>query len=239
MSRDRSDPRISITKFAEYLVTTASGRRRSILTDQRFPPAFKATKFRAAYGAITNILVRGGDPDLVDEQVAAWRGQAPKSRFQAECLALCFDGLMAFQAILRGGALAHLTFAPGLADARVELGGVAISVRPEVLVAGPEAGAVKFYLSKTNPLTKDERGRLGSAGFAAAALHLWADEAFGGAAPERCLVVDVFAGEVYEAPVRNATRRRHMLAACEEIAAVWPSLSSPPTARPSASRSSP
>jgi len=121
----------------------------------------------------------------------------------------------------------------------VELGGVAISVRPEVLVAGPEAGAVKFYLSKTNPLTKDERGRLGSAGFAAAALHLWADEAFGGAAPERCLVVDVFAGEVYEAPVRNATRRRHMLAACEEIAAVWPSLSSPPTARPSASRSSP
>jgi len=234
MSRDRSDPRISITKFAEYLVTITSARRRSILTDQRFPPAFKATKFRAAYGPITDILVGGGDPELVDQQIAAWRRQKPVSKFQAECLALCIDGLTALKKVLQSGALKGLTFAPGLADAHVELGGVKISVRPEVLIAGPEIGAVKIYLSKTNPLIKDGVGKLGSAGFAAAALHLWAEEAFGGAPAERCLVVDVFACEVYRAPSRNATRRRHMLAACEEIAAVWPSLKSPPTAPPPA-----
>jgi len=232
MSRDRLNPRISITKFAEYLVTITSGRRRSILTDQRFPPAFKATKFRAAYAPITDILVRGGDPDLVDDQIAVWRRQKPKSKFQAECLALCIDGLAAFKAILRGGSLKNLTFAPGIVDAHVELGGVKISVRPEALIGGPEIGAVKIYLSKTNPLTKDGQGKLGSASFAAAALHLWAEETFGSALAERCLIVDVFAGEVYKAPSRNATRRKHMLAACEEIAAVWSSLKSPPAAPP-------
>jgi hypothetical protein len=230
MSRDRSDPRISITKFAEYLVTTTPGRRRSILTDQRFPPAFKATKFRAAYAPIADILVRGGDPELVDEQIAIWRRQKPASKFQAECLALCIDALTALKAILERGALMQFSFAPGLPEAHIELGGVKVSVRPEALIGGPEIGAVKIYLSKTNPLTKDGKGKLGSAGFAGAALHLWAEEAFGNALPERCLVVDVFAGEVYKAPSRNAIRRKHMLAACEEITAVWPWLKSPPAA---------
>jgi len=72
MSRNRPNPRISITKLAEYMVATPS-RRRSILRDQRYPPAFKAAKFRAAYAAIADVLVRGGDPHLIDAQIAAWR----------------------------------------------------------------------------------------------------------------------------------------------------------------------
>lgn len=232
MSRDRSDPRMSITKFAEYLVTPTPGRRQSILTDQRFPPAFKAAKFRAAYAAIADVLVRGGDPELVDAQIAVWRKQTPAKEFQAECLALCIDALAAFKKLLLKGAFKKLTLTPGLSEAYVDLGGVSLSVRPDVLIGGPEIGAVKICLSKTNPLTQDARGKPGSASYAAAVLHFWAEKEFGGAPPERCLVVDVFAGEVYKASSRNATRRKHMLAACHEIVAVWPWLQRPAGAPP-------
>ena len=237
MSRDRSQPRISITKFAEYLDRPTPIRRNSILVDQRFPPAFKAAKFRGAYPVIADVLVRGGDLDLLDRQIAIWRKQTPTSVFKADCLALCIDALAALKKIIQRGDLSAFSFAPGLPEASFELGGVELSVRPEALIAGPEIGAVKIYLSKTNPLTKDGPGRLGSAGFAAAALHLWADTTFGNVASDRCLVIDVFAGEVYEAPRRNVTRRKHMVIACEEIAAVWPSLRPPPrAAAPAASR---
>jgi hypothetical protein len=231
MSRDRERPRISITKLAEYLDRPTPMRRNSILVDQRFPRAFKAAKFRDAFPVIVDVLVRGGDLDLLDRQIAAWRKQTPTSEFKAECLALCIDALAAFKKLVEHGALRAFSFAPGLSDASLELGGVELSVRPEALIAGPEVGAVKIYLAKTNPLTKDGTGRLGSASFAAAALHLWAEKTFGNVAPERCLVVDVFAGEVYEAPRRHTTRRKHMLIACEEIAAVWPSLKRPPRAQ--------
>lgn len=226
---------MSITKFAEYLVTPTPGRRQSILTDQRFPPVFKAAKFRAAYAAIADVLVRGGDPELVDAQIADWRKQRPAKEFQAECLALCIDALAAFKKLLLKGAFKKLTFTPGLSEAYAELGGVSLSVRPDVLIGGPEIGAIKIYLSKTNPLTQDARGKPGSASYAAAMLHLWAEKEFGGAPPERCLVVDVLAGEVYKASSRNATRRKHVLAACQEILAVWPWLQRPAGAPPPAS----
>lgn len=176
--------------------------------------------------------VRGGDPELVDAQIAVWRKQTPAKEFQAECLALCIDALAAFKKLLLMGAFKKLTFTPGLSEAYVELGGVSLSVRPDVLIGGPEIGAVKIYLSKTNPLTQDARGKPGTASYAAAVLHLWAEKEFGGAPPERCLVVDVFAGEVYKASSRNATRRKHMLAACQEIVAVWPWLQRPAGAPP-------
>jgi hypothetical protein len=230
MSRDRLRPRISITKFAEYLDRPTPVRRNAILVDQRFPRAIKAAKFRAAFPVIVDALLRGGDLDLIDRQIAIWRKQAPTSGFKAECLTLCIDALAAFKKIVERGDLGAFSFAPGLREASFELGGVELSVRPEALVAGPEIGAVKVYLAKTTPLTKDGPGRLGSAGFAAAALHLWAERTFGTVEPRRCLVIDVFDGEVYDAPRRHATRRKHMVIACEEIAAVWPSLKPPSSA---------
>jgi len=156
----------------------------------------------------------------------------PTTAFQADCLALCIDAIAAFKALIVQGTFGGISFARGLAEAYVELGGVDLSVRPDVLIEGPEIGAAKIYLSKTAPLTKDAKGKPGSASFASAALHLWAEHQSGSAAAERCLVVDVFAGEVYAAPARNATRREHLEAACEEIAAMWSAIKKPPEAPP-------
>jgi hypothetical protein len=231
MSRDRQTPRISITKLAEYMVASPS-RRRSILRDQRYPSAFIAAKFREAYAAISDVLVRGGDPRMIDAQIATWRSQTPTSTFNAECLALCIDALTAFKALMAKGAFQGLSFTNGITEAYLELGGVQLSARPEALIEGPEIGAVKIYLSKTVPLTKEEKNRPGSGSFAAAALHLWAEQHFGSARPDRCLVVDVFAGEVYVASAHNVKKRANLTAACEEIAAVWGAIKRPPGAPP-------
>lgn len=233
MSRDRSNPRMSITKFAEYVIASPR-RRRSILRDQRFPPAFKAATFREAYPAIADVLIRGGDPDLVDAQLGIWRKRKPTTEFTARCLAHCIDALTAFRALLVKRAFKKFSFALGMSEAYVDLGGVSLSARPEALVRGPEVGAIKIYLSKTMPFTEDAKGKPGSASYAAAALHLWAETEFGGAQAERCLVVDVFAGQLHTAPVRNISRREDMEAACEEIVAGWATIKEPPAWPPAA-----
>jgi hypothetical protein len=217
---------MSITKLAEYVIASPR-RRRSILRDQRYPPAFKAATFREAYPAIADVLIRGGDLDLIDAQLGIWRKRKPTTEFTSRCLAHCIDALTAFKALLAKGAFKKCSFVGGMSEAYVELGGVSLSVRPEALVRGPEVGAVKIYLSKTMPFTRDAKGKPGSASYAAAALHLWAETELGGALAERCLVVDVFAGELYTAPIRNISRREDMEAACEEIVAGWATIKEP------------
>jgi hypothetical protein len=218
MSRTRPNPRISITKLAEYMVANPA-RRRSIVRDQKYPPTFKAAKFRDAYRAITEVLLSGGGASEVDVHIAALEKSAPKNPFGAECRRLCIDALVAFKKFSLKGAFNGFAFAPGMTKAYVELGGVDVSARPDVLITG--SGALKIYLAKTTPLTKDMRSKPGSASYAPAALHLWAETAFGTASHEQCLVADVFAGEVYDAPARHSTRRHDLEAACEEIAARW------------------
>lgn len=229
MTRDRSTPRISITKAAEYMVATP-GRRATILRDQKFPPAFKASRFRDAYSAISDILVNGGDVGAFDAQIAAWRSRNPTKRFQAECLSNCIDALTAFKVLVQRGEFRGMTFLPGMTEAYVEVGGVDLSVRPEVVLGGKTPGAMKIYLGKTSPLTDDARGRPGSSSYATTALNCWAEGTFHSAPPELSLVVDVFAGKVHRAPARQRNRRNDLLAACQEIAVVWDSIRPPSSA---------
>lgn len=223
MARNRSTPRISITKVAEYMVAPPS-RRATILRDQKFPPAFKASRFRDAYVALSEILTTGGGVRALDGQIAEWRSRTPAKRFQAECLSNCIDALTAFKALMMRGEFDDMSFLPGMAEAYVEVGGVDLSVRPEVVIGGETPGAMKIYLGKTSPLTDDARGRPGSSSYATTALNLWAEGAFRSAPPEMSLVVDVFAGKVHRAPARQRVRRNDLLAACREIAVMWDSI---------------
>lgn len=229
MTRNRSNPRISITKVAEYMVATP-GRRATILRDQKYPPAFKASRFRDAYTALSEILVDGGGVRAIDTQIAAWRSRTPTKRFQAECLSNCIDALTAFRALMVRGEFDGMSFLPGMTEAYAELGGVDLSVRPEVVISGRTPGAMKIYLGKTSPLTEDVRNRPGSSSYATTALNYWAEGAFRSAPPELSLVVDVFAGKVHRAPARQRNRRNDLLAACQEIAVVWGSIAPPSSA---------
>ncbi len=223
MPRHRTDPRTSLSKLGEYLVASA-GRRRNIIQDQKNPRAFIVASYRQAYEPLAACLVAGGDPRFLDRHLHMWRTRAPRNDFDARCRPLCIEAAEAFQALLATGRLSHLTFATGIEQASLMIGGVKVSISPDVLVAGPEAGAAKIYLSKTGPLTKDVGKRPGSSSYAATTLHQWVEQELGGGDPARCLVIDVFAGEVYAAPKSHVQRRRDIESACREFAAVWPTI---------------
>lgn len=131
--------------------------------------------------------------------------------------------MTAFAAQLDRLDLSAYSFAPGRKEAHVPLGGVTVSVRPELLITGDAPGAFKIYLGKSSPLTENEGARVGSGTYAATVLHMWAEAEFG-AKHGQCIVLDVFAGEFFTAPARTLRRRQEVLANCREIAIMWTSL---------------
>jgi hypothetical protein len=102
------------------------------------------------------------------------------------------------------------------------LGGVSVSVRPELLVqsttSGTASGGVKFYFSKTTPLIEERAGYVGTL------LHMYVESLMGVASAidhRECFVLDVFGRHLHAAPAAFRRRRRDVSAACAEIASIW------------------
>lgn len=222
----RNAPRISMLKLAEYAVASA-GRRRTLLRDQRYPPTYKVTPYSEAYSAISEALICGGDPKVLDAYIEDWSHRRATSDFQADSFKLCCAAAVAFKSLLVGGALAKYEFGDGVRDAYLDVGGVKVSIRPDALITGPVDGALKLCFSKGSPLTADQGKRFGSASYAAAVLHQWVGTRVVEASPKACLVVDVFAGTVHRAPMHSVSRRRDLTASCEEISKLWISIKQP------------
>lgn len=225
MTRDRRHPRFSITKLAEYLVATA-GRRRTLIEDQKYPSAFIAAKWTEAYPAIADVLIHGGDRRVASEYLAQWRRRPPTSSFDAERRALWIEAMTVFAEQVDDLELAAYQFVPGREDAYLAYSGVQLSVRPDLLIGGDEPGALKIYLGKSKRLTPNTPGRTGSGTYAATLMHLWAQDQVE-AAPDRCLVLDVFGRRLFTAPAKPGQPRKDALAACQEIADVWSRVTDP------------
>ncbi|ODS53415.1 MAG: hypothetical protein ABS36_12240 [Acidobacteria bacterium SCN 69-37] len=78
-------------------------------------------------------------------------------------------------------------------------------------------GAVKLFFSKTAALN-DERSR-----YAGAILQMAVEGLKGaqGVGHRLCLVLDVFAGRLHQAPRTSRRRRQDVEAACSEIETMW------------------
>jgi len=222
----RKIPRLSMSKLAEYMVATPS-RRRTLLRDQKFPPAFKVAWFDQAFDAIADVLRHGMDPSIIEDYLARWRRRTPKSTFEADRLRLWIEALSTVARVFDANPFAGLSLVEGPRDATMTLGGVKVSIRPELLCTGSAPGAVKIYLNKSVPLTDDDRRGDGSGTYAATLLYLWAAEHLGSVAATQCRVLDVFAGRIYGAPKAYVRRRHNLHDACEEIAVRWASIEPP------------
>jgi hypothetical protein len=113
---------------------------------------------------------------------------------------------------------------------KLEIGGVQISVRPDLVLRGkgrggrPFVGAVKFHFAKSAPLN-DRSGAIVSALLHEYAEAHLADPAAGERAdPKRCLVLDLASCRIYTAPGTRARLLGEIEDACREIAARWSSL---------------
>ena len=217
-------PRISVNKLGEYMTATPL-RRRRIIVDQQRPKTFIVPRYTEAQDAITKYLVRGeNDTALLASEIERLATAPSATEWEAQRKRLCAEALERFLDVADQVDLNDQSLTAGGNDQpRLLVGGLEISVRPEVIVRGTNrsgdaaGGALKLYFSKTIPLGQ-EGGE-----YVATLVHQYVDTHVtpGQADPRLCRVIDVFGGRVFTAPRAIARRRRDLWAACEEIARAW------------------
>jgi hypothetical protein len=215
---------MAMNAMAEYL-TVGAGRRRAIIDDQKHPPVIPVTYYREALDAIARCLASGGaDVSPLDSAIRDLRRAAPNKQ-EASRREAGREAISAFRAWLpdSGLDLRGLRRAPQTHPRRMIVGGVAISVRPELLIEdddGHTVGCVKIYLKKE--ALSEERAK-----YTGTMLHQYVQDTLG-AGPRadwrRCYVLDVVAGRSSNASKTYTRRRQEIAAACAEIAASWPTL---------------
>jgi hypothetical protein len=224
----RQDPRISLNKLGEYMVATPRRRRRIVL-EQKRPPEFQTARYTEAQDAITSFLANGaGDDSPLADALRRLSEISPRTEWDAQRIQLCTEAIESFMDCDNFGFMGDMTVSAGATDQpKLQVANVSISVRPEILLEGSDRtgerifGAVKLYIGKTIPLTRE------SGAYVATTLHQYVDEQFGSkgtAGHRKCVVLDVFANELYEAPRAFQRRREDIEAACEEISRAWPVL---------------
>ncbi len=226
MAVERDQPRISVNKLGEYMLARAR-RRRRIIIDQREPKDFIRLIYPQAEEAIARFLVAGAtDRSIITSAVERLTSERADTDWKRERNALCVDALEAFLDIADDFDLEGFERTAGDAGGGFSVGGVYVSVRPEVLLrqtdarGGVRLGAIKLYLVKSYPHSDESAGYVG----ASVLEYLRRERPDDGKPdPELCLVVDVFGGEIFTAPRASKSRLADIEAACEEIAGRWSS----------------
>ena len=224
IQRNRSTPRMSLSKLGEYLTATMPGRRRSIIKEQRKPKDFIVARYTKAEQAIKEYYTtHKPNTHQLRQAISSLSDVAQQENWEGQTAELCAKALISFLNIAEK--VPTNGFAPvegNNAAPKLQLAGVEISVRPEVLLTDPETdaivGGIKLYLGKTHPLSDDAMNIVGTVLYRYLA-EILSDEAV--VVPHNCFVVDVFARKIAHAPKTYKRNMQHVRAACNEIATLW------------------
>jgi hypothetical protein len=219
---ERSKPRISVNKLAEYL-TAAPARRRAIVKEQKYPPTFRAIWYDAACTAIVGFLcAEEPDEEKLVAEIERLNTKKPANESEEAKLRTNAEAIEAFLYGYDQLAVEDFKAKPGTNDAaKVIISEVEVSVRPDVMLSGTVrgktvGGAIKLYFSKETKLTDE------SAPYISALVHKFVlDKAKVEPSRRHCQVLDVFGKWVEEAPASTKTRMKDIEAACEEIRLLW------------------
>jgi hypothetical protein len=219
----RKSPRFSLNKIGEYLGATPLQRRGLIEAQQR-PKTPIVMRYTEAERAIGDAL-RTGESTPVHDAIRVLRAKVPRSDRDRVRINCCLYALQRFLALDLAGVLDGMSLErPTTRSASFQYGGLEVSVMPNLIGrdhARGRLGLVKFHISKAHRL--EDAAGIAIAALAAhyAAVHL---ASLGQMDPERVVVVDVMAARWWAAPRRSVRILRDVEAACEEIAARWPSI---------------
>jgi hypothetical protein len=213
-----------VNKLGEYMVASPL-RRRRIVADQKRPREFIVTRYRDAVAAMVEFLAAGGNSDrIITRAIADLEAKPVSTDFQSQDRDLSIEALESFLDTVDQLDLSGLTVRAGDSDASpLLIGGVSVSVRPDVVVAGQNrnggtVGCFKLYLSKSFPLNEAAGAYIG------AVLTRFTNEYLAGdttADYRLCSVLDVFGQQVFTAPRAVQRRQNDIEAACEEISLLW------------------
>lgn len=227
MTEVRQTPRFSINKLVDYLTANAAKRRR-IIEAQKRPVTFRLNWYESAQNTICNFLLdQDRDESIISSEIEKLYSAIPendqdesKNITNAEALE---SFLEAYEKIDFNGLVLQRE---SNQCPKLRCGATDISVRPEIIAAGnyrnlPIVGGLKLYFSKDNRLDDN------SSKYITAVLFKYLeDHRSSKGSPNRSftLVMDVFGGVVYNAPISRSRRFKDIDAACEEIALWWPTL---------------
>lgn len=221
----RSTPRISVNKLAEYMQASAR-RRRSIIIDQIRP----STAIVIRYDEASRALVRFyRDPDRSTSRLLTaasdLRDKAAliPDAHASQCYLASARAIEAFVPIsdrIRPKGL--IAVASPKSGAHLKLGGVSISVAPDVSLLEPgterRVGAMKFHFPRTSKLSTE------SLQYVATLLYTHLESVGDTPRKGHCYGIDVFSETFETAPRALKDRMKNLEAACEEIAERWSKL---------------
>jgi hypothetical protein len=220
---------MSVNKLAELLVTPSAARRRRIVYDQKHPSDAIVARYRMAMPAVAEYLTSDFDAGVIDRHVMALRSDQSGGIWHREDRDLTADALEHVLQLASNLPQDGVTYSrPPAEPARLEVEGVQISVRPDMLLTTTirgrrYSGAMKFHFTRNEESALTRRG----AEFVAMVMQEWLTQ-FGtsGATPRGslCIAVDVFRRAQVSAPTSVARRWEEVVAGCQEIAARWPQL---------------
>lgn len=222
--RERTNPRMSLNKLGEYLSAPLPGRRSTIIKEQREPKDFIVARYAKAEQAIkAYFTMHRPNTDQLQRAIASLSAMANQESWEGQTADLCTQALISFLNIAEQVPTNGYTPVEGENSVpKLNVAGMDVSVRPEVLLTDSESGAIvggiKLYLGKTHPLSDEAMPIVGTV------LYRYLAEILSSEAsvkPHNCFVVDVFAGKVAHAPKAYKRNMQHVQAACTEIATLW------------------
>jgi hypothetical protein len=227
--RVRHEPQISLNLLGEYMASSFV-RKQSILKEAKYPKDFIGPQYDPAQRAAAGYLaVGGGNQAQLRRDLDAKLTGSERSRWFQRRELLCQQAIECILKIEGELKLEGVDVALGCnMDHRMPIAGVMVTVIPDLVVRGvnrkgPFIGAVKFRYVKTKAISEKW------AAYSATLLHLFAEGFLceDGVHAERrhCRLVDVFAGQIYEAPERFKDLRKNVEAACGQIRELWKSVS--------------
>lgn len=223
-------PRISVNKLAEYMVSKAA-RQRKLLKDRKYPDDdFNMGMYhREASEAVSQYLA--GDQlstDNIDNQIAIIKQQSPGAIGTQRRLNSNIEAMERFLDMLDDFDFKDAEAALGEhSPPKLTYHGVEISVRPELILRGETkgkkvVGGVKLHFSKGFEMTDE------TAGYVSAALQEYcrrhvaqSDETVH---PAYCHVFDIGSGHVFPGVKATKARLKDIEDTCQNIAAIWASI---------------
>lgn len=223
----RVDPRLSVNKLGEYLVAKAK-RRQKILSDAKYPKSFIAPRFGDFYRFFENgVNEEKIDAKALDIAISILQNKPTTSDWQSQNKDLSLDLLAHLKVMVDSMGLNRYAIKKiTQKDAAVDIRGVKVSIRPELMIEAEKKGkrvigAVKLNVTKSFPLNDDSgqyiatmvRNYLEGLAIKDAVVD-----------PALCFVVDLPHERFFKAPTAFKQRTWDIEAACDEIKAVWPTI---------------
>lgn len=224
------EPRISVNKLAEFMVSKAA-RQRKLLRDRKFPdPEFQMGMFHKEAGeAVARYLVSGGiSTEAIDSQISIIKQQSPSKIGTQRRLNSNIEAMERFLDMLDdinfGDAeIQHGEHAPQ----KLTYHGVQISVRPDVILRGQKKGkkligAVKLHFSKGFQMDADSAGYVSAAVQEYCVRHVAAPDEV--VFSEYCQVLDIGSGRIFPGVKSTKSRLKDIEDTCRNIADIWPNI---------------